>query len=234
MPTLRVESLSKRFGKKLAVDSLDLAVNAGEVVALLGANGAGKSTTFLCLSGMMRPDGGSIRWGETLLGANRGRSIALIPETPEVYTLLTVWEHLVFVAKSCKLAAGWDDRANDLLDRLNIADQRDTLGAALSKGMRQKTLIAATLLADAPVLLFDEPMIGLDPAGQRELRTILNELRQREKAVVVSTHMLDTAHMIADRAVVLKAGRTIFTGSFPEMQALGTSDLESTFLAMTS
>ncbi len=234
MPTLHVAGLCKRFGKTLAVDSLDLTANSGEIVALLGPNGAGKSTSFLCLSGMMRPDSGTITWGNTLLSSNRGRSIALIPETPDVYTLLTVWEHLVFVAKSCRLGDGWEAKARDLLERLNITDQRDTLGAALSKGMRQKTLIAATLLADAPILLFDEPMIGLDPAGQRELRAIFSELRGENKAIIVSTHMLDAAKAIADRAVVLKAGHTIFTGSFAEMAELGTSDLESTFLEMTT
>ncbi len=232
MPTLQVAGLCKRFGKTLAVDSLDLTANSGEIVALLGPNGAGKSTSFLCLSGMMRPDSGKISWENAVLSTNRGRTIALIPETPEVYTLLTVWEHLVFVAKSCRLAEGWEERAGELLERLNITDQRDTLGAALSKGMRQKTLIAATLLADAPVLLFDEPMIGLDPAGQRELRAIFSELRQQGKAIIVSTHMLEAAKAIADRAVVLKAGHTIFTGSFAAMETLGTSDIESTFLEM--
>ncbi|MHB8462910.1 MAG: ABC transporter ATP-binding protein [Vulcanimicrobiaceae bacterium] len=234
MPTLQVAGLCKRFGKTLAVDSLDLTANSGEIVALLGPNGAGKSTSFLCLSGMMRPDSGKISWENAVLSTNRGRTIALIPETPEVYTLLTVWEHLVFVAKSCRLAEGWEERARELLERLNITDQRDTLGAALSKGMRQKTLIAATLLADAPVLLFDEPMIGLDPAGQRELRAIFSELRQQGKAIIVSTHMLEAAKAIADRAVVLKAGHTIFTGSFAAMETLGTSDIESTFLEMTT
>ncbi len=234
MPTLHVAGLCKRFGKTLAVDSLDLTANSGEIVALLGPNGAGKSTSFLCLSGMMRPDSGTITWGDMALRSNRGRTIALIPETPDVYTLLTVWEHLVFVAKSCRLGDGWETKARDLLERLNITDQRDTLGAALSKGMRQKTLIAATLLADAPILLFDEPMIGLDPAGQRELRAIFSELRNEKKAIIVSTHMLDAAKAIADRAVVLKAGHTIFTGSFAEMGELGTSDIESTFLEMTT
>ena len=154
---LEIVGLSKRFGKKCAVDDLSFSVAPGETVGLLGPNGAGKSTTFLALAGFLRPDAGEIRWNGALLGPDRGRTIALIPETPEVYPMLTVWEHLVFVAKSSRLAAGWEQRAVALLERLGIAGERNTVGQALSKGMRQKTLIAATVLAENPVFLLDEP-----------------------------------------------------------------------------
>src|SRR5438105_2494076 len=97
--------------------------------------------------------------------------------------MLTVWEHLVFVARSCRLRDGWEEEAARLVDRLGIADQRDTLGEALSKGMRQKLLLACGVLAATPVLLLDEPMIGLDPRGQRELRDLLVELRRRVRAI---------------------------------------------------
>jgi ABC-type multidrug transport system ATPase subunit len=156
--SLHVRSLTKRFGRTTAVDRLTFELAGGEVLGLLGPNGAGKTTTFLCLCGLLRPDGGTISFDERTLGPERGRTISLIPETPDVYPLLTVWEHLAFVARSAKLPTGWQARGNELLDRLGIAGVRDALGATLSKGMRQKTLIAATVLAGAPVLLLDEPM----------------------------------------------------------------------------
>lgn len=235
MTTLSVDGLTKRFGNFTAVNELSFEAQAGEIISLLGPNGAGKSTTFLTLAGLMRPDAGTITWEQRILGADRGRSIALIPETPEVYSLLTVWEHLVFVAQSCKLSDGWERRANDLIERFNLGEKRDTLGAALSKGLRQKTLIVATLLADAPIFLFDEPMIGLDPAGQRELRDALVELRDAGKAIIVSTHMLDAAQATSSRAVILKNGRCVFSGSFDEFHALDPqSDIESLFLRLTS
>jgi ABC-type multidrug transport system ATPase subunit len=149
--------------------------------------------------------------------------------------MLTVWEHMVFVAKTCRLAAGWETRAEELLRGFGMNDQRETLGAELSKGMRQKTLVAATVLASTPVILFDEPMIGLDPLGQRELREIIRDLRAHGKAVVISTHMLEQAQAICDRVVILKNGRTIAAGTFEELQARTgtTANAEDLFLELT-
>ena len=100
MRALHVDGLTKRFGKKIAVDGISFQVGAGEIVGLLGPNGAGKSTTFLCTAGLLRPDAGTFTWDGRPLGANRSQTVALIPETPDVYPMLTIWEHMVFVAKS--------------------------------------------------------------------------------------------------------------------------------------
>ncbi len=235
MPALCVRGLIKRFGRKTAVDGLSFDVSGGEIVGLLGPNGAGKSTTFFCASGLLRPDAGTFVWGGRELKADRGQTIALIPETPDVYPMLTVWEHLTFVAKSCRLARGWESRADDLLARFSLAGLRDTLGQELSKGMRQKTLIAATILADAPVMLLDEPMVGLDPLGQRELRAIFAGLRARGTAVVISTHMLEQAQAICDRVVILKNGRMVASGSFDQLRAQAgeNESAEDVFLELT-
>jgi ABC-type multidrug transport system ATPase subunit len=235
MPVLQVDGLVKHYGKKTAVDGVSFDVRGGEIVGLLGPNGAGKSTTFLCIAGLVRADAGTLSWDGTQLSAERGQTIALIPETPEVYPMLTVWEHMVFVAKSCRLAAGWEVRARTLLERFSMAEQRDMLGASLSKGMRQKTLVAATVLAATPVLLFDEPMVGLDPLGQRELREIIRDLRSHGIAVMISTHMLEQAQTICDRVVILKEGRTIASGTFSELQARSGlhANAEDVFLQLT-
>ena len=231
---LEVVGLSKRFGAKVAVDELSFSVAGGEIVGLLGPNGAGKSTTFLALAGFLRPESGTISWSGRTLGHDRGRSIALIPETPEVYPALTIWEHLVFVAKSNALAPGWEKKAGEMLERLGLDGERDTLGRALSKGMRQKTLIAATLLADTPVLLLDEPMIGLDPQGQRELREMLLALRTAGKAILISTHMLEQAQQLCDRLVIIKAGRLVAAGTIDELrERVGRDDAEELFLELT-
>lgn len=230
---LTVAHLTKRFGTKTAVDDLSFAAESGEIVALLGPNGAGKSTTFLCLCGLMRPDSGTFAYDGVALGRDRGRTISLIPETPEVYPLLTVWEHLVFVARLCRLAPGWEKRARALLERFGMLGDRDTVGDALSKGMRQKTLIAATVLAGTPVLLLDEPLIGLDPRGQRELREIVRELQASGTALMISTHQLEAAETMCDRVVVLKDGRTIATGTIDELRSRGRGSLEDVFLEIT-
>jgi len=230
---LGVAGLTKRFGAKTAVDDVSFAVARGEVVALLGPNGAGKSTTFGCLAGLIRPERGALSFDGIPLGSDRGRTIALIPETPDVYPLLTVWEHLVFVARLCRLEPGWEQRAADLLERFGMTPERDTLGNALSKGMRQKTLIAATVMARTPMLLLDEPMIGLDPRGQRELRALVRDLRDGGTALMISTHQLDAAESMCDRAIVLDHGRTIASGTVDELRAAGSGSLEDVFLQIT-
>ncbi|HYZ17299.1 MAG TPA: ABC transporter ATP-binding protein, partial [Candidatus Acidoferrum sp.] len=212
----------------------DFEVARGEIVAVVGPNGAGKSTTFLCLAGLLRPDAGTIAFDGRVLGAERGRTIALIPETPDVYPLLTVYEHLAFVAALTKQTRGWEARADALLKRLSMSAERDTLGHALSKGMRQKTLLAATVLGGAPVLLFDEPMIGLDPLGQRELRAILADLRAEGHALLVSTHLLESAAAMCDRMLVVDRGRLVASGTIEELRAMrGAASIEDVFLDVT-
>jgi ABC-2 type transport system ATP-binding protein len=203
---------------------------------LLGPNGAGKTTTFMCLCGLLRPDEGTIEFNGAKLSSNRGRTISLIPETPDVYLMLTVWEHLAFVARSVNLAPGWERRAEELLERLDIAAHRDKLGQALSKGMRQKTLIAATILAGAPVVLLDEPMIGLDPKGQRELRELIFSLREGGTSVVMSTHLIESAEAMCDRLVIMKAGTAIASGDVRELRERAPTgrSLEDVFLEITA
>lgn len=235
MAAFEIRGLRKTFGKTVAVADLSFAVDGGTIVGLLGPNGAGKSTTFLCAAGLLRPDSGSFLWADETLGPQRGRTIALIPETPEVFPMLTVWEHLQFVAKSCKIAAGWEARGERLLERFGIEDRRGTLGKDLSKGMRQKTLIAASIIADTPVLLFDEPMVGLDPLGQRELREIVRVLRAEGKAIVISTHILEQAQTLCDSVVILKNGHAIAAGTFAQLSAAASagSNAEDVFLELT-
>jgi len=232
---LTVSHLTRRFGKLVAVDDLSFDVRRGEILGLLGPNGAGKTTTLLCLCGLLRPDTGLMSLGGVPLGPDRARKIGLIPETPEVYPMLTVWEHLVFVAKSCRLDGEWRSQAHALMDRLDLSPYADTLGTAMSKGMRQKTLIAATVLGGSPVLLLDEPMIGLDPKGQRELRGILSELRGQGRAILVSTHLLESAEAMCDRVLILKGGHAMASGPVAQLRESGQSgrSLEDIFLEIT-
>ena len=230
---LFVTSLSKRYGSKFALDKLSFHAHPGQVLGVLGPNGAGKSTAFLSLNGLLRPDEGTIILDGRVMGSNRGQSIALIPETPDVVPMLTVWEHLVYAAKLSRLEPGWEVRGRELLERLGLANDRHTLGHALSKGLRQKTLIAATVLIDAPVLMLDEPMIGLDPQAQRELRELIGELKARGRVVLMSTHMLSIAELLCDRLLILKNGKTLAQGTLEEVRSAHIGSLEELFLEMT-
>ncbi len=206
------------------------------MLGLLGPNGAGKTTAFLCLCGLLRPDAGAIFLGGTRLCSDRGRRISLIPETPEVYPMLTVWEHLAFIAASVRLARGWESRANELLERFELGSERDTVGQSLSKGMRQKTLIAATVLAGAPVLLFDEPTIGLDPRGQRELHGLIRDLAADGTSILLSTHLIESAATLCDRLIILKEGAAIAQGAVAELRSKSDAakTLEDVFLEITA
>ena len=231
---LEVRELVKKYGRSTAVDGLDFEVRAGELLALVGPNGAGKSTTLNCLAGLLRPDGGTFTWNGSVLGSDRGRTVSLIPETPFVYQMLTVWEHLVFVARGAGLQDGWRERAEDLLQRFDLVEHRDKLGEALSKGMRQKVLVACGILGGAPVLMLDEPMVGLDPKGQRELRSMLEALRAEGRALVVSSHLLGYLEGLCDRILILKDGRRIAFGTVPELRGDTDRPLEEIFLELTA
>ena len=228
---LHVVGLTKRYGAKVAVDSLCFDVGRGQVLGLLGPNGAGKTTTLLCLAGLLRPEAGEVVLEGRSLGPERSRLVALIPETPEVYGLLTVWEHLVFVAKSCGLGPEWRGRAEDLTTRLGLGEHLSSLGQELSKGLKQKTLIAASVLAGTPVIVLDEPMIGLDPAGQLELKSIVRELASSGVIVVLSTHLLESAQSLCSHVLMLKQGRVVATGALGEL--LAGRPLEELFLDLT-
>jgi ABC-type multidrug transport system ATPase subunit len=231
---LAVAGLAKSFGTRRALVDVSLTCEPGEIVGLIGPNGAGKSTAFGCLAGLIRPDAGSVSWNGVRLGGERGRTIALIPETPDVYPLLTVWEHLVFVARLCRLPPGWEARGAAMLARFGMDAERETLGSELSKGMRQKTLVAATVLAQTPVLLLDEPMIGLDPLGQRELRELVRDLRADGRAVVISTHQLEAAEALCDRVVIVNKGRTVASGTVADVRGARNASLEEIFLEITT
>ena len=230
-PALALRQLVKRFGDKTALNGVSFEASHGKIVGILGPNGAGKSTSLLVASGLSRADSGSVSIdGKDASPLERRRAIALIPETPEAFAMLTVWEHMLYVARASRLADGWQAGAKALLARLDLAGEMTTLGFSLSKGMRQKVLIAAALLRATPILLLDEPMIGLDPRGQRELRDLLAELRREGRAIVVSTHQLDAAQALCDEIVFMKAGAVVAKiDSGANIEAL-----EEAFLAATA
>jgi len=148
--------------------------------------------------------------------------------------MLTVWEHLVFVARGAAIGDGWRERAEDLLTRFDLAEHRDKLGEALSKGMRQKLLVACGILGGTPVLMLDEPMVGLDPKAQRELRSMLEQLRSEGRALVVSSHLLGYLDGFADRILIIKDGRTLALGTVAELRGDTDRALEDIFLELTA
>jgi len=236
---LEVANLYKFFRHVRAVNGLSLHVQAGEIVGLLGPNGAGKTTTLRCICGILRPDAGQIAVGGYDLATQEQqakRLMAFIPEMPNPYDLLTVREHIQFVAMCYGTLRTFHERIQELLDRFDLRDKENELVATLSKGMKQKLAVACAFVHDARVYLCDEPLLGIDPRGQHELKTELQRLRDEGCAILVSTHQLDTAERLCDRVIIMQAGRKLAEGTLEDLRAqsqMADSTLEQVFLRLT-
>jgi ABC-2 type transport system ATP-binding protein len=237
---IEVAGLTKNYGSFLAVSDLSFSVQRGEVMGLVGPNGAGKTTTLRCLVGIIPPAGGAIRiCGCSLkddpIGAKR--QLAFMPDEPRLFDYLTVFEHLQFTARIYGVA-DFRTAANALLDELELRDKSESLPGELSRGMKQKLVIACGLLHEANVLLFDEPLTGLDPIGIRRMKATILKRAQAGAAIIISSHLLHLVEELCDRVLILNQGRKIIHGSLEEIQKSlpelrGDTSLEEMFLHVT-
>ena len=206
---LHIENVSKRYGKTLANDGVSFAVESGELAVLLGPNGAGKSTLIKCIAGLLRFEGNIEICGHGNKTLEAKRALGYIPEMPAVYDLLTVSEHLEFMRRAYRMDD--DGYGEALLQRFEMWDKRDKLGKELSKGMQQKLSICCQLVHHPRVIIFDEPMVGLDPHAIKELKEIFRELREDGAALLISTHMIDSVEDYWDAAYIMMHGRLAAT-----------------------
>ena len=237
---LQVRHLVKQYKAHRAVDALDFELRPGEIVGLLGPNGAGKTTALRCIAGILRPTEGQVLInGHDVVAdqAQAKRGLAFVPEVPSLYELLTVDEHLRFIAMCFDTLPIYEEKKDTLLARYSLTDKKDALVATLSKGMRQKLSVACALVHDANVMLFDEPLIGIDPEGARELKDELRRSRDEGASLLISTHLLDTAENLCDRVIVMRKGVKIAEGTVRDLRALvpggETMTLEDVFLRLT-
>ena len=234
-----VSDLTKLYGELVAVDALSFRVSPGEVLGLVGPNGAGKTTTLRSLVGIVRPTRGTITIGGHDLERDpvaAKRLLAFMPDEPHLFDYLTVEEHLRFTARLYQVS-DVERRLPALLGELELAEKVGALPAELSRGMRQKLVIACGLLHDPQVLLFDEPLTGLDPAGIRRMKQTIVERARAGAAVLLSSHLLHLVEEICTRVLILDKGRTVAIGTIDEILAgrpeLAGKSLEDIFLALT-
>ncbi len=202
---ITVSHVTKRYGKVTANNDISFTVGDGRIAVLLGPNGAGKSTIIKCITGLLRFQGEIAidQFGNKTLDAKR--RLGYVPEMPALYDLLTVSEHLEFIARAYELS-DWEADAQKLLERFELADKADKLGKELSKGMQQKVSICCALLPKPRAIIFDEPMVGLDPHAIKELKEVFQELRADGCSVLISTHMLDSVEDFWDTAHIMMNG----------------------------
>jgi ABC-2 type transport system ATP-binding protein len=219
-PAVRVQGLSKRYGKQVAVEHLDFEVPRGVIAGLIGPNGAGKTTTLAMLLGLVRPTGGSASvFGHPIANADAylGRVGALL-EAPAFYRYLSGRQNLEYLAT----IADRDVRSvSGLLEQVGLSERGDDRFRAYSTGMKQRLGIAAALLGDPDLLLLDEPTSGLDPVGIAEMRSLLVRLRRRDRAMLVSSHALAELEQICDWLAIIEEGRLLFQGPTSDLLTSG-------------
>lgn len=237
---IETRNLVKKYGDKVAVNDVSLAVQAGEVFGFLGPNGAGKTTTIKMIVGLLQPTSGTVKVAGYDVQAQPLQAKAAsgyVPDTPNLYAKLTGRELLRFVGDLYDLdRQHMAQRTEELLRVLDLGEAADNTIDSYSHGMQQKASLAAALMHDPKVLVLDEPTVGLDPKSARLIKDILRQMAERGSAVFLSTHILEIAERMCDRIGIINKGELVAVGSMNELRSLGKAgevSLEDIFLGLT-
>jgi len=237
---IRLIDLTKKYGKFTAVDGINLEIRRGELFGFLGPNGAGKTTTMRMIAGILQPTSGRIliAGDDVATDPLKAKSrLGFIPDRPFVYDKLTGAEFLRFVAALYgQDGEAVERRMEELLDLFELMPWKDELVESYSHGMRQKLIISSALLHRPEVIVVDEPMVGLDPKGQKFLKDLFRAFVERGGTVLMSTHTLDTVEEMCDRIGIISGGRILACGTMAEVRhqtAGGDAKLEELFLKLT-
>jgi ABC-2 type transport system ATP-binding protein len=237
---LSLEHFRRTYGAFVAVDDLSFTVASGEIVGLIGPNGAGKTTTLRSLAGILKPTSGVVRIDDFDIvkqPLEARRRLAFMPDEPHLFEYLTVEEHLRLVARLYAVD-DFERRARTLIEELELKGKERSLPGELSRGMRQKVVIACGLVRQPSVLLFDEPLTGLDPLGIRRMRQTIVARGQAGAAILLSSHLLHLVEEICTRVIIMDRGKKIADGTVEELAsradlAAAGSSLEQIFLHVT-
>ncbi len=237
---IRLQGLTKLYGKFVAVDHIDLHVPRGELFGFLGPNGAGKTTTLRMIAGILRPSAGTVLLGDVDVQARPVEAkakLGFIPDRPFVYEKLTGAEFLRFVAGLYgQDGDGTERRIDELLDIFELTTWKHELVEAYSHGMRQKLIISSALIHRPECIVVDEPMVGLDPKGARLLKDMFRGFVERGGTVLMSTHTLEVAQAMCDRIAIIQQGKIVASGTIHDLReqtAAGDASLEELFLKLT-
>ncbi len=231
---LKIENLTKKYGEKCAVDSLNLQIAAGEIYGFIGHNGAGKTTTLKACMGLLHFDEGDI-YVDGMSIKDRPldckRVLAYIPDNPDLYDFLTGEKYLAFVADV--YGVGTEER-KDLIkryaDKFELTNDLASQISTYSHGMKQKLAIIAAWLHSPKLIIMDEPFVGLDPKASHLLKEMMREHCNSGGSIFFSTHVLDVAEKLCDKVAIIKKGKLVVTGSMEEVK--GNDSLEEVFLEL--
>lgn len=209
MNVLRTTDLSKHYGSIKALDQFNFSVSSGQIMGLLGPNGSGKTTTLGLILSILRPTSGSFEWFEGKYGDDHRKHIGAILETPNFYPYLNADDNLDIVRQIKGVDDGDFDR---LLKLVRLSGRRKSNFSTYSLGMKQRLAIAATLIGDPQVVIFDEPTNGLDPEGIAEVRNTLQTIADQGKTVIMASHILAEVEKICSHVTIIKQGKLLASG----------------------
>lgn len=231
-----IKNLSKSYGNKQVLKSVDLKINDGDIYAFVGSNGAGKTTTIKCMLGILPFDSGDVLYDGTSIKEEPlkiKQDIAYIPDNPDIYEHLTGYEYLSFIADMYETDAKTkNDNIKKYAKLLEIDTKLNDRIGSYSHGMRQKIVIIAALIHNPKVIIMDEPFVGLDPLSTHTLKEIMKELTKDGKIIFFSTHVLDVAEKLCNKIAIIKSGKILTEGTMKEVTK--NSSLEDIFLELVS
>ncbi len=210
MSVLKINKLTKKFGRLTAVDQLDLTINEGQIYGILGPNGSGKTTTLGMILEVVAPSSGSFEWFGGINNVEARQKVGAILETPCFYGYLTAVQNLRIVAHIKKCST---DRIDKILKQVNLYERRNDKFKTYSLGMKQRLSLAAALLSDPPVLMLDEPTNGLDPEGIAEVRQLIRDIASDGKTIIMASHLLDEVQKVCTDFCILRKGIKLHEGS---------------------
>ncbi|OYT47353.1 hypothetical protein B6U79_04230 [Candidatus Bathyarchaeota archaeon ex4484_231] len=238
---VELHDIWKAYDEIQALRGLDLEVHRGEIFGLVGPNGAGKTTALKIIVGLLKMDKGYVKvngYDITEEPYEYKKHVGYVPETVALPDYLTLEEFLIYSGKIRGVSNDDIKRRIDFYLRVfDLEGKRKTLLLLLSRGMKQKVAMASALIHDPELLILDEPLVGIDPAGQHRVKELFNERIKENKTVFISTHMLDTAERMCGRVAIIHKGRNVASGDLKHLQSLSktgeNATLEEVFLKLT-
>ncbi|MCX5803821.1 MAG: ABC transporter ATP-binding protein [Proteobacteria bacterium] len=233
---IRCVRLSKSYGNVRALDTMNIEVGKGQIYGLIGPNGAGKTTTIKLIVGLIQPTSGSVFINGLDMRQNpleAKRFIGYIPDEPFLYERLTPWELMDFKGSLYNMTkVEIDSKKSELLDVIGMLEYKNDLIEGFSLGMKQRVAVAIALLPSPPVIVVDEPLVGLDPRGMKRVKEIFLKLAREGKTVFISTHMLNVVEEISDVVGVLDRGQLIAEGPLEILRGSKDEKLETIFFRL--
>ena len=236
---IEIKELTKKYGDLVAVDHVSYDIYEGEIFGLLGPNGCGKTTTILMLMGLIAPNTGTaLVNGRDIIKEplEARRNVGLLTDNVGLYDNMTAKQNLGFFAELADVKTSEaSSRIENLLQLVGLTEKRDAKVGVMSRGMRQRLGIAQSLVRDPKILIFDEPTLGIDPEGTKELRELIKLLaREQGRTIVFTSHLLSEVNRLCDRVAIMRTGKVISIGSIPELKkqigAAEADEFEEVFL----